>query len=447
MDNINKRLEHSLKIVLKEKRVGIERVDASRTLYERTFCRTCNDEERKKIVDSFFTVLDNREKSKYGSVDYQRFYYYQAKNGRLAAVAKNKAEALIRRGKIKDHVALEEIQQGTYVKHRRIIESLEKTRSLTIEAKRVLENHFDIQLPCKMIIDTDFYKAYEPSYHGSFVTDGDAATESSCMSGRPSEAVEFYGGIKGCSVARFETSDGKQVGRCIVYEQDGVRHFVRVYGLGLYQRTMLNLIKDEMKENDLFGRNAKIKNLFLETNWDYDTPNMYLDGYYGLTIKDEKFYVASSPDYDLDSTSRGTIGETLELNDDPYYCDRCGRRAYEDERIWIDGYVYCCSDCAYNAGYRYCECCGEWFYCEDGIKTNDDNYYCCESCAERNNYYKCGTCGEYHYQDDFYSSEDGCVEMCKDCFESSDYTLDENGYIVEKQQEMNELLENEETNE
>lgn len=446
MDNINKRLERSLKTVLKEKRVGRERVDASRTLYERISCRASSDEERKKIVNSFFTVLDNREKRKFGPVDYQRFYYYQAKNGRLAAVAKTKAETLIRRGKIKDHVALEEIPQGTYVKHRRIIESLEKTRSMTTDAKRVLENHFDIQLPCKMIIDTDFYKAYEPSYHGSFVTDGDAATESSCMSGRPSEAEQFYGGIKGCSVARFETSDGKQVGRCIVYEQDGVRHFVRVYGLGLYQRTMLNLIKDEMKENDLFGRNAKIKNLFLETNWDYDTPNMYLDGYYGLTIKDEKFYVASSPDYDLDSTSCGTIGEALEL-DDAYYCDHCGERAYEDERIWIDDYVYCCSDCAYNAGYRYCERCGEWFYHEDGIETDDHQYYCCESCAERDSYYRCKTCGIYHHQDDFYSSEDGRVEMCKDCLESSDYTLDENGYIVEKQQTMNELSKNEETNE
>jgi hypothetical protein len=174
---------------------------------------------------------------------------------------------------------------------------------------------------------------------------------------------------------------------------------------------------------------------------------MYLDGHYGLTIKDGKFYVASNRDYDLDSTSSGTIGDVIDGDDDIYYCDHCGNRAYEDERIWIDEYVYCCSDCAYNAGYRCCDRCGEWFYDENGIETDDNQYYCCASCAERDGYYKCETCGKYHHQDDFYSSEDGCVEMCKDCFDESDYTLDENGYIVEKQQEMNELSKNEETNE
>lgn len=436
MDDINKRLKKCLNTAYANQRKGTVRINANKTLYDSGYYVPNSDLGRKSVVDAFFTTLDYREKRKYGPIDYQRFYFYIAKNGRLAAVAKNKAQTLIRRGKIKNRIATEEIPSGTYVKHRRIIESLEtNNRKMNRIAKEILENYFDEQEPCKMIIDTNFEIAYEPDYHGNLCTDGDLATETSCMSRRGSEAQEFYGGIKGCKIARFETSDGKQVGRCIVYEHEGKRHFIRVYGIGKYHRTMLNLIKDNMKENDLFGRSKAFDNLCLETDWTADTPNMYLDGdEYGVKIgSDGKYYVVSyTYDYEGDSTDRCSLSEAM---DEGYYtCEHCGNRVHEDDVLWAGDYTYCCESCANADGWYRCEWCSEWQHEDDCIYVEeDDRYYCCEHCVEKDGYVRCSECGNYVSESRILTSEDDAICICRSCLEKSDkYTMSEDGYVIEQ---------------
>ena len=319
MDDLHRKLNSCLKKARKTLRIGKERVWANEVLYRGEGISLCNEAGRDAAARAFLITLEHRQRTSLSCTDFQRYYFYIAKNGRLAYVARQKAQTLIKRGKIVNFKATEEIKGGVYVKHRRIIADLNRSgRQLYSPVQRALEYYFDEQLPCKMIIDTDFRKAYEPTYHGCMSTDGDLANEESCMSGRGNEAQEFYGGIHGCKVARFETEDGEQVGRCIMYEYNDIRHFIRIYGRGLYHRTMLNFIKDNMKENDLFGRSESIKGLRLETDWDDDTPNMYLDGNrYGITKTEDGWVVTTDYNYNGKSTSDETLEYVYE--DGEYY--------------------------------------------------------------------------------------------------------------------------------
>lgn len=436
MDDLHRKLNSCLKKARKTLRIGKERVWANEVLYRGKGISLCNEAGRDAAARAFLITLEHRQRTSLSCTDFQRYYFYIAKNGRLAYVARQKAQTLIKRGKIVNFKATEEIKGGVYVKHRRIIADLNRSgRQLYSPVQRALEYYFDEQLPCKMIIDTDFRKAYEPTYHGCMSTDGDLANEESCMSGRGNEAQEFYGGIHGCKVARFETEDGEQVGRCIMYEYNDIRHFIRIYGRGLYHRTMLNFIKDNMKENDLFGRSESIKGLRLETDWDDDTPNMYLDGNrYGITKTEDGWVVTTDYDYNGKRTSDETLEYVYE--DGEYYtCEHCGRRVDRDDAFWCGDYAYCDSDCAAADGWSWCERCGECIWEDDGISTEDGNVYCCESCAKRDGYTKCPSCGKWKNEDDMFSSADGAVCMCDDCIEDSEqYELDDDNYIVLKKE-------------
>lgn len=433
MDDLQRKLNSCLRKARRTARIGKERLWANDVLYRGDGVNLSNEAGRDAAARAFLVTLEHRQRTSLSCIDFQRYYFYIAKNGRLAYVARQKAQTLIKRGKIVNFKATEEIKGGVYVKHRRIIADLNRAgRQLYSPVQRALEYYFDEQLPCKMIIDTDFKKAYEPIYHGCMSTDGDLATEESCMSGRDTEADLFYGGIHGCKVVRFETEDGAQVGRCIMYEYNDIRHFIRIYGRGSYHRTMLNLIKDNMKEHDLFGRNESIKGLRLDTDWDSDTPNMYLDGArYGITQTEDGWVVTTEYEYDGKSTRDESIGCVYEEGD-YCTCERCGCRVDSDDAYWCGDYSYCDSDCASADGWTWCERCGEAIWEDNGIRTEDGNVYCCASCANRDDYYKCPECGRFVYTDNLYSSEDGSISMCDDCIESSnDYKLDEDDYIVE----------------
>ena len=433
MDDLQRKLNSCLKKARKIPRIGKERAWANSVLYRGEGVNLSNEAGREAAARAFLVTLEHRQRTSKSCTDFQRYYFYIAKNGRLAYVARQKAQTLIKRGKIVNFKATEEIKGGIYVKHRRIIADLNRVgRQLFTPVQSALEYYFDEQLPCKMIIDTDFKRAYDPIYHGCMSTDGDLATEESCMSGRGIEAKSFYGGIHGCKVARFEVEDGTQVGRCIVYEYNGIRHFIRIYGRGSYHRTMLNLIKDNMKEDDLFGRNESIKGMRLETDWDSDTLNMYLDGnQYGITRTEDDWVVTTNYEYDGKSTSDERIGFVYEEGD-YCTCEHCGRRIDRDDTYWCGDYTYCDSDCAAADGWTWCERCGEAIWEDDGIRTTDGNVYCCESCANRDDYYKCPECDRFVYCESLQSSEDGSISMCDDCIKSSDtHQLDGNGYIVE----------------
>lgn len=88
-------------------------------------------------------------------------------------------------------------------------------------------------------------------------------------------------------------------------------------------------------------------------------------------------------------------------DEDAPHCSRCGDRVDEDDAIWIDDEVYCCSECAEASdnvyteddGWHYYEDCrqddwsGDWYYnYEDGIDTKDGHWYIDEDSAERAGY-------------------------------------------------------------
>lgn len=436
MDDITRRAKKCVRIVRKASRMGAERMKASALIFDGVGRRANTEEGRDEIAKAFVTVLEHRQKTSISCMDFQRNYYYIALNGRLAYVPRKYKNGLILNGKIVNHKATCEIKQGKYVaRHRPIIDALDRERRrVDPSVKDILYKYFDEQLPCQMIIDTNFKKAYAPQYHGCMATDGDLASEASCMSGRGEQAQSFYGKINGCKVARFETSDGQQVGRCIVYEYNGKRHFIRIYGNGSYHRTMINLIKDNMKPDDLFGRSYVIKNLRLDADWDDDTPNMYLDGdYYGICYDGENWtVVANDFNFDAKSTSSSSLGCVYNDCDDDYYrCDCCGARVHADDVYWCGDNTYCSKSCAQEDGWEWCSWCDEAIWRDDAIYAENGNYYCREHCANRDEIHQCPCCKRWVNEEDLYSTEDGGMTMCKDCLDDDEnLDLDTNGYIV-----------------
>ena len=431
MDNIQKRLNCCVRSLRNVAKKDPRRVFSNRMLFGEEYVSIDSESRRDYVAKSLFVVLEHRQKNgKYG-IDYQRYYYYKAVNGRMAYVSRSKAYNLIKKGLIVDFEATKEIPNGVYVKHRRIIESLDREgRRMPSDVKKVLEEYFDERKPCKMIIDTNFKIAYDPEYHGCASTDGDLANEESCMSERGYEAQRFYGGIDGCKVARFETDDGEQVGRCIVYEYNNKRHFIRVYGRGAYHRTMLNMIKDSMNDGDLFGRDESLSGMKLETNWTNDTPNMYLDGNrYGLSCIDGEWFVGTNYDYDGKSTSSDDIGDVY---DKLHRCKYCGNVVNENDAYWCGDYVYCDDECASSDGWQFCERCGEAFDEDDSMSViSGDHAWCCEHCANRDGFYQCDVCGEYVEQDELYTTSDGETKVCSDCVSNSEvWSIDEDGYAI-----------------
>lgn len=303
----------------------------------------------------------------------------------------------------------------SFVRHRPIINRIGSNWQAGWISK--IEEYFDGGVDCTMTIDRDFKTAYEPIYDDNdSVLDYDCVCGYSCMSGRGDDAQKFYGAIEGCSVVRFEDADGNQVGRCLVYEYDGHRHFMRLYAKREYQNKANIMIKAMMKDGDVRGREDYIADLRLRVDWDNDTKNMYLDGPYGISIDNDKLYLQLNYDYMFHSTSDDyTCFEKMGVN----RCSQCGRlhRCFK-----VFGQYFCCAQCARDAGLVKCKYCGDWFNPLYGDHVQiDGNWYCCDSCARSDGYRQCKHCGKWSYNDsmihslqqDFYCNDecalaDGC---------------------------------------
>ncbi len=298
-----------------------------------------------------------------------------------------------------------------FVRHRPIIARIGTDWSPEWLSK--IEEYFDGGCDCTMIIDQDFKKAYDPRYSdSSAVLDGDFVCGYSCMSNRGDDAQKFYGNIEGCYVVRFENANGEQVGRCIMYEYDGVRHFIRLYALRDYQNRANMMLKAEMRDGDIRGRDERICGMKLPVHWDEDTPNMYLDGSaYGLEIIGDEMYITDSYDYDLKSTSEDTLLSRLGV----HKCAQCGRwhrciRACDE--------YYCSSNCARAAGLIKCDYCGKWYprdYDGDIYIEYDNKHYCSEGCAEGDGYRKCEHCGDWRRKYEMIFTAQGkyyCTDEC-----------------------------------
>lgn len=360
-------------------------------------CVLCNDEV---MVRCFFDEIARQEKrhvKKRSNNHYSDYLWYINYEGRLARVVNtNKnplGKKLIKSGRIyKDNFGLlrsdEEIEEGTCPKTRPLLEELDKGNYWSRDVKERIASYLDGGKPCTMVIDQDFATAYEPDYHENFCLEGDLVTGTSCMSEQGDAAQSFYGGIENCYVCRFENEDGEQVGRCIMYEFNGIRHFIRIYAYREYARCALRLLRAEMKEGDLFGRAEAIPDMELKVNWDFDTtPTMYLDGeHYGWSVKEG---VIRENDYDfgLGSTANESLSEYLDSH-----------------------------------GWASCRYCGEWHHKSDMIEVNGD-YYCDSSCAESDGCIKCAHCGEFMHDDFGYELPDGQRVCCSHCLRAEGYTV------------------------
>lgn len=359
------------------------------------------------------TEINKRKQSKMYSVsrDMDKDAYYITNEERLAKIKKWLLLKYMKKGIIdKNYRANKAIDEGIIIKPMKLINKVIPKANENM--KLMIASLFEGIKECKMVIDTDFKKAYDPYYQNHQDTDGDKASNYSCMSGEGDRAQEFYGKIHGCKVVRWETEDGDQVGRCIMYEWNNRRHFIRIYGLYPYHRTMINMLEAQMKEGDLFGRNCALENICLDTDMDWDTEVMYLDGQrYGIKEEDGQFYMVADK-YDLDCKETG--GNSIEdILDDTSVCEHCGHRISNDEGIWIDDYFYCDSECANNDGYYSCERCGEWKHKDDMICI-DNNYYCCEECARRAGYEYDNYYDEWTDEDDLGETDDGEYKTTKD---------------------------------
>ena len=451
----HKRLKKvDIKIPLKDVYWVLRRLDKSRQdfQYKRYMYWTDTEPSNADLRKVFlrltkYVEIRHRKKSKKYTVsrDEDKDEFYVSAKGRLAKLPLYKLKKYIKKGMIvKDHEeirAKDEIPDGQYVK---VGSYLQKYfPKVPKEIRERFQKAFEEIRPCHMVIDTDFEKAYNPIYNNHQDTDGDKASNYSCMSGEGSCAQKFYGGIHGCKVVRWETDKGDQVGRCIMYEYEGKRHFVRIYGIYDYHRTMINMLYNEMHPGDLFGREEQISGMVLDTDWVDETLTMYLDGPYGVRQSYDnekhcnKYEVrASGWDFDCKSTSHGEVGYEGE---EWYTCDNCGERVQSDDAYFIHDNVYCCCDCAQDAGWRCCEWCGEWEWEEDGEWVDDgDTWYCCSEHARRNGCEKCENCGEWHTKsdmieigDNYYCNEDcaeeDCWHRCKYC---DDWVHEDDAEIV-----------------
>ena len=348
------------------------------------------------LLRLFLDELNDRNDVKTGMSRLRcgEYLWYLTYEGRLGMVKKggmkSNAEHLLREKLIvKDRYG---IYRGTRIingrgcqcpKHRPIIDALSRGRWSPFIVNK-LSDLLDGGHELEMVIDTDFESAYSPDYDSGAHNIEDLVTSQSCMSCRGDEAQEFYGGIEGCKVARF-LKDGEDVGRCIVYEYNGIRHFIRIYCQDEYQRDCLYTLKHNMREGDLFGRCEYIHGMELPTSWDSDTPNMYLDGNeYGVFVRDGKLWVGVDYEWDCKSTSDGCISDEWE---NICYCANCGEiMSMNDDYICDkdDGRYYCCESCAEEAGLSQCEECGEWT--SDVVETEDGHYFCSSYCAKENGY-------------------------------------------------------------
>lgn len=379
------------------------------------------------LVRAFFDELNDRQKrgvKKRSTNHYSDWLWYVSYDGRLARVPNTNKNPLgiklLKRKTIEiDSFGIlrskEIIPQGSYPKIRRLVEELDPTHKWSQSVVDKICNYLDGGLECTMTIDRKFDKAYAPDYHEDFCLEGDLVTGQSCMSGCDWQAQEFYGGIDGCYVARFENADGEQVGRCLMYEYNGQRHFIRIYAKRDYARCALRLLRQEMRENDLFGRSEYISGLELKTNWDIDeTHTMYLDGeYYGWDFSSN--CVSSNYTFDMKTTGNERLQDYL-YECDYRQCPECGEWHDKDDMVRVDDEWFCDDDCAEKYGYVRCEECDELFWHENGIELPDGRVVCSSSCAREAGYVKCQECGKWIDPDealyvdyDYYCNEE-CVE-------------------------------------
>lgn len=414
-------------------------------------------------IIALFSLLDTIQKRGLDDIDWQSRWFYVTSTGRLAYISKKGKD----RYKYQRYINLKmidpetrrancEIPGGLIVKHRRVLEKVFNRYRLCQRFDRNrkrIESFFDPTKICKMVIDTDFESAYKPDYDNNQQTDGDLATGQSCMSCKGEQAQEFYGGIPGCKVCRFiddKKQGDKNVGRCIVYDNGSERHFIRIYGLYEYHRCMIDLINEEMRPQDVFGRGERI-DINVKTSWDYDVECLYIDSGYGIYKDSNGDYWFRSRNYPIDSDGNTTDLPTVGClcDDSDYtYCEWCDERVHEEDAIVACGRVYCCRDCAVNAGYAQCDYCGEWIDESDAIIAEDGNVYCCADCAEKEGYEKCDICGQYKHEI-LRRTAITHEWLCQECAENRLYVLDPetDEYIKPEENNDNNNYNNNETKE
>jgi len=372
--------------------------------------------------------------------------WYLAFNGRLAKCSylgeKRWAQTHLDNGDIiwdsvmGFYVAVREINgEGcSYVRHRPKLTEM-GAENWNTDLVNKIEEYFDGGSDCKMIIDKDFRTAYEPSYDDNqSVLGKDLVCGYSCMSGRGDDAESFYGSIEGCWVVRFEDSEGEQVGRCIMYEYNGIRHFIRLYAKKEYQNRAYAMIKAELRDDDLFGREEEIDGLELPADFDENTSNMYLDGYnYGLSKIDGRLYITTDPDKRMCETDDSTLFNAIGI----CVCEHCGEvmlHSGDGFKLYDncgDDHYFCSPECAEEDGWVKCDECDEWINKDDALEI-DGYYFCDDRCADSYGYKQCNHCHEWCYtrdcdddDNDYLYTIDGVFYCSKDCCEADGFKIDE----------------------
>lgn len=117
------------------------------------------------------------------------------------------------------------------------------------------------------------------------------------------------------------------------------------------------------------------------------------------------------------------------------YCENCGAGIEDGEGIYVEaaGAMYCCVECAENAGYV-CDAYGEWISESDAVYVEDDGeYYHVDDdrivyCEDDDQYHlrrhcrQCDNCGDWFYDEsEGISTYDGHWFHSEECAEEAEY--------------------------
>lgn len=107
---------------------------------------------------------------------------------------------------------------------------------------------------------------------------------------------------------------------------------------------------------------------------------------------------------------------------EPMECPNCEATFLQgaDDAVECGDDVYCCEDCAHEAGWERCERCDDWVHVGDGVEIYDGcivHRYCDGGCANNDGWLRCDRCGDWTHEDNSHRVNCGgeWETWCDDC--------------------------------
>lgn len=274
----------------------------------------------------------------------------------------------------------------------------------------------------------DFRKIYTKYYPGT--CEWRPGVAGSCMRYYPDDFGDNVGDVHPCEVyatnANVEISglrlNLKTIARCILHIGKMQRTKTYAGGDTCEDCRMVEFLFNQILDKKGYGLNRFCLDGERFDIVENDSGSIifpYIDDVLRVIVTDK--HVIADRDGNINCSADGTIENEESIGS----CDRCGDTICEGEDyVGMQDNMYCCRDCASNAGWSSCEGCGEYVHEDDGdIVFSDCSTFCSPACAHRSDVYACEDCGSWQHIDDLISIDDDglycrdCLDKCKSCNE------------------------------